>query len=83
LDEEGSDSQYRIARADVDYIMETFPIVRRNDEKQYGAYRTKELILDIYDRMAKAMQGGEPYQTILDPPPADPRLAHPSRNSNT
>jgi hypothetical protein len=66
---------YRIGREDVDYIMETFPIVRRNDEKQYGPYRTKDLILEIYDRMQKAMEGGEPYQTILDPPPADPRLA--------
>jgi hypothetical protein len=67
---------YGNGRDDVGYIMETFPIVRRNDEKQYGDYRTKELVLDIYDQMAKAMQGGEPYQTILDPPPADPRIAH-------
>jgi hypothetical protein len=56
--------------------METFPIVRRNDEKQYGTYRTKEQILEIYDRMHKAMEGGEPYQTILDPATADPRVAH-------
>lgn len=33
-------------------------------------------ILDIYDRMQKAMDAGQPYQTVLDPPPADPRVAH-------
>jgi hypothetical protein len=70
---------YGIARDDVDYIMETFPIVKRNDIKQYGDYRTKLTILDIYDRMQKAMDTGEPYQTLLDPPPADPRVAHPPR----
>ncbi len=64
---------------DVDYIMETFPIVRRNDERQFGDYRTKLMILNIYDRIQKAMDTGQPYQTILDPPPADPRCCHPAR----
>jgi hypothetical protein len=72
---------YGIGRDDADYIMDTFPIVRRKNQKQYGAYRTKELILDIYDRMAKAMHGGEPYTTILDPPPAESRCCHPSRGA--
>lgn len=56
----------------VDYIMETFPIVKRKDEKKYGSYRTKELILEIYDKMAEAIQTGQPYKTILDPPPGPP-----------
>ena len=34
---------YEISRDDVDYIMETFPIVKRKDEAAYGSYRTKEL----------------------------------------
>ena len=62
----------------VDYIMNTFPIVRRKDEKKYGSYRTKETILEIYDEMAEAMRTSEPYQTRLDPPPADPRCCHPA-----
>jgi hypothetical protein len=73
---------YGITRDDVDYIMETFPIVKRNDMKQYGDFRTKLMILDIYDRMQQAMDTGEPYQTLLDPPPADPRVAHPPRTEN-
>ena len=42
-------------------------------------YRTKRVILEIYDEMQRAMNTGEPYQTRLDPPPADPRVAHPDR----
>jgi len=57
--------------------METFPIVKRKDIQKYGDYRTKLTILKIYDEMKSAMETGKPYQTILDPPPADPRVAHP------
>jgi len=67
---------YSIERDDVDYIMETFPIVKRKDVKAHGNYRTKLQILEIYDQMQRAIDTGEPYQTLLDPPPADPRVAH-------
>ena len=36
-------------RSAVEYIMETFPITRRQDVEKYGSYRTKELILEYYD----------------------------------
>jgi len=29
--------------------------------------------------MQRAMDTGEPYQTLLDPPPGDPRVAHPAK----
>jgi hypothetical protein len=70
---------YGITREDVDYIMETFPIVKRKDEQQYGEFRTKRVILDIYDEIAQAVASGQLYQTRLDPPPADPRVARPPR----
>ena len=44
---------YDISREDVDYIMETFPIVKRKDEAAYGSYRTKEVILRKYDDLAR------------------------------
>jgi hypothetical protein len=69
---------YGIDRDDVAYIMDTFPIVKRKDVAQYGTFRTKDLILEIYDAMAEATGTGKPYQTILDPPPGHgPR--HPPR----
>ncbi|KAB1980811.1 Eco57I restriction-modification methylase domain-containing protein [Streptomyces triticiradicis] len=67
---------YGIPRDDVDYILDTFPIVRRKDEAKYGSYRTKELILAEYDRMAAAgltlenpLVEGENYTSTLTPPP--------------
>ncbi|QBI54370.1 Eco57I restriction-modification methylase domain-containing protein [Streptomonospora litoralis] len=70
---------YGIERDDVDYIMETFPIVKKKDLKSHGSYRTKDTILEIYDAMAKAVETGEPYRTVLDPPPGEgPR--HPERD---
>lgn len=69
---------YGISRDDADYILETFPIVRKNDEKAHGEYRTKRVILDIYDELALASRTGRAYVSRLDPPPADPRVAHPA-----
>lgn len=68
-------------RHSVEYILETFPIVKRKEEVVFGEYRTKRVILEIYDEMAEAMRTGLPYQTKLDPPPADPRCCHPPRES--
>jgi hypothetical protein len=68
---------YGIERDDVDYIMDTFPIVKRKDEAAHGEYRTKRLILERYDALAAAAASGSEYQTVLDPPPADPSCAHP------
>ena len=72
---------YGIERDDADDIMETFPTVKRKDQAAHGEYRTKRVILEIYDEMQRAMARGEPYQTRLDPPPADPRVAHAARES--
>ncbi|WP_405668988.1 Eco57I restriction-modification methylase domain-containing protein [Streptomyces sp. NBC_00055] len=67
---------YGIDRDDVDYILETFPIVKRKDEAKYGSYRTKELILAEYDRMAAVGVSLENplvdchnYASTLTPPP--------------
>ena len=57
-------------------LWKTFPIVKRKDIQKYGDYRAKLVILKIYDEMKKAIETGEPYQTILDPQPADPRVAY-------
>ena len=83
---------YGIDRADVDYIMETFPIIKRKDEAAHGEYLTKRVILEMYNQMAalptmlvpapKEEQGEIAVPDVsrwvspLDPPPADPRAAH-------
>ena len=37
--------------------------------------------LKIYDALTEAMKTGTPYQTRLNPPPADPRCCHPSKDA--
>ncbi|MBO2457282.1 hypothetical protein [Actinomadura violacea] len=67
---------YGVERNDVGYILDSFGAFRRNDAERFK--RTKALILDVYDAMAKAIETKEPYKTILDPPPGrGPR--HPER----
>jgi hypothetical protein len=60
----------------VDYIMDTFPITKRKEEQKHGEYRTKRQTLEIYDKITDSIRTSNPYQTILDPPPADPSVAH-------
>ncbi len=43
---------YGIVRDDVDYIMETFPIVKKHDKKKHGEYRMKRIILEIYEALS-------------------------------
>jgi hypothetical protein len=73
---------YGISRDDAAYILDTFPIVRRKDEERFGEYRTQRVILEIYDALAESARTGQPYRTRLDPPPADPRLAHSLREGS-
>ncbi|PKN75418.1 MAG: restriction endonuclease [Candidatus Cloacimonetes bacterium HGW-Cloacimonetes-2] len=56
----------------VEYIMETFPIVKRKDEKEYGEYRTKRRILEIYDQMTHCLATNTEYRSTLNPPPGPP-----------
>ena len=63
----------------VAYILDTFPIVRRKDEEKHGEYRTKRVILEIYDEMQQAIRTGRPCQTRLNPLPADRSCCHPPR----
>jgi hypothetical protein len=67
---------YGLNREDTAYVMDTFPIVRKHDEKAHGEYRTKRVILEIYDALAESTRTGTPYKTRLTPPPADPSCCH-------
>ncbi|MDK0522855.1 DNA methyltransferase [Streptomyces sp. ML-6] len=69
---------YGITRDDTAYVLDTFNVTRDNDIKAHGEYRTKNLILAEYDRMATAgltletpLVEGESgtYRSTLTPPP--------------
>ena len=66
-------------RSAVSHVMDTFTVVRSKDERRYGEFRTKRVILDIYDAMQGAAATGEAYRTVLDPPPADRSCCHTPR----
>ena len=43
---------YGLSREDAAYVLDTFPIVRRHDEADYGRYRTRDLILAYMNALA-------------------------------
>ncbi len=57
---------YGVPRQDIEHIMDSFNIVKRKDEHDFGEYRTKRLILEIYDAMAEAARSGVAYRTRLE-----------------
>ena len=61
---------------DIDFVMESFPILKQREERTVGDFRTKARILETYRAMADAASSGARYETAADPPPADPRAAH-------
>ena len=63
---------YGISRDEAQFILETFEVAKRKEEAaSNGGYRTKSVILEIYDAIGEAMRTRKRYHTILDPPPAD------------
>ena len=43
---------YGLSRTDAAYVLDTFPIVRREDEAEFGHYRTRDLILAYMNALA-------------------------------
>jgi hypothetical protein len=43
---------FAVDRDDVDYIMDTFNLIRDRDTANHGEFRTKRLVLEAYDQMA-------------------------------
>ncbi|MEV4094783.1 Eco57I restriction-modification methylase domain-containing protein [Streptosporangium saharense] len=82
---------YGISGPDVEYILETFQTenggLKNNEIAKYGTYRTKDLVLAEYDRMAVSgvsltvpLIDGENYTSTLTPPPGHgPR--HPAQRA--
>ena len=43
---------YGLDKDDAAYVLDTFPIVRRHDETQFGRYRTRDLVLAYIDALS-------------------------------
>ena len=48
---------YGLSREDAGYVMDTFPIVRKDDEKEFGRYRTKEMALAYMNALSSGDTG--------------------------
>lgn len=67
--------RYILDPADVmgdDYPSETFRVLKNNELKQFGEYRTQRLVLEAWDRLSAAETLGKPYFCPLVPPPGVP-----------
>ncbi len=74
---------YGIGREDADYILETFQTgrggLKNNEIARYGTYRTKDMVLVAFDRMAptgvaldRPLRDGREYNTPLSRWPGQP-----------
>ncbi len=44
---------YNISKDDLIYILETFPLKKKKDIKEFNEYKTKRLVLEAYDKFSK------------------------------
>jgi len=68
---------YGLNRTQAEWLLDSFTVLRKYEERDHDEFRTKRVVLGIYDEMAAAKRAGCPYQTRLNPGPADPSCCHP------
>ena len=60
---------YGLDRDEAEHVLDSFNRVRKHEERDFGEYRTKRLVLKAYDRMAEAIaNGGKGWKPLADPP---------------
>ncbi|PKO40353.1 MAG: restriction endonuclease [Betaproteobacteria bacterium HGW-Betaproteobacteria-6] len=66
--------RYILDPADVlgeDYPSETFRVLKNKELKEFGEYRTQNLVLREFDRMDLSEANGAPFISLLNPPPGE------------
>ena len=58
---------YGLDRTEAEHVLDSFPVVRKYDERDHGEYLTRRLVLEAYDRMAAAAALGGYGWTPLSP----------------
>ena len=72
---------YGLNKEQASWILDSFTVLRKYEERDYREFRTKRLVLSAYEAMAKAKSTHVAYESPLSPPPADNSLRHPSQQS--
>lgn len=68
---------YGLTRPEVEHVLDSFFVVRKYEERDFGEYRTRRLVLEAYDRMATAIARGGTGWTPLTDMPAGQGPRHP------
>jgi hypothetical protein len=64
---------YGLDADDTAYILDTFPVLRDKEVRQFGEYRTRRLVLERYAALATAIATRTPYLPPLPAPRLPPR----------
>jgi hypothetical protein len=68
---------YGLTRDEAEHVLDSFPVVRKYEERDHGEYRTRRLVLEAYDRMiAASTRGGSGWAPLGVPAGQGPR--HPA-----
>lgn len=67
---------YGLTRPEVEHVLDSFPVVRKYEERDFGEYRTRRLVLASYDQMAAATGTGGREWTPLAGQPAGEGKRH-------
>lgn len=66
---------YGLSREELSDVLESFPVLKKRDEKAYGDYRTKRLILDAYDEVGQPRGAKVILMPVRPAVPARPAAA--------
>jgi hypothetical protein len=69
---------YGLTRREAEHVLDSFPVVRKYEERDHGEYRVRRLVLEAYDTMATAIAKGGSGWTPLATPPAGQGPRHPA-----
>jgi hypothetical protein len=63
---------YGLTRDEAEHVIDSFFVLRKIEERTFGEFRTRRLVLAVYDAMATGA-----YASLLDPPAGHgPRHPH-------
>jgi len=60
---------FGLSHEEVSHVLDSFPIVRSQDEANHGEFLTKRLVLESFDAMLWAVTTGTPYTSPTTPIP--------------
>ena len=67
---------YELDRQQAEWLLDSFTVLRKYEERDWGKFKTKEVVLEAYEAMGSARRTGRSFQTKLIPPPAHEGCCH-------